>query len=234
MRRTWRTDLLYNVFRNYNEFSSEELKNMDIYQFGVFNGDSMREIVNIASNINLDFNTFNGYDVFSGMPKETNEPIFQDSWDPEKDPDAFNIVKKFGLNDSKQVSSFIENSLYTFNNQYKYKIYDGLVEETLPKCNDLKTAFYIDIDLDIYSPSKFVLDYMFKNNLITVGTLIGYDDWGGTPNFENYEHGESRAHKEICEKFNIKANKLFQIGNEFPHVHNVWVIEKIDFKQEKI
>jgi hypothetical protein len=228
MRETWRSSLLNNTFKNNNAFSNEQLINKDVYQFGVFNGDSMAEISNIMKNNNIAINNFNGYDVFSGMPKETEEPIFQDSWNPDKEPDAFNVVKKFCLNNTEQVVEVIENSLYNFNNNYKYKIFNGLVEDTLPQSKSvIKPAFYVDIDLDIYSPSKFVLDYMLENKLITEGTLIGYDDWGGTPNFENYEFGESRAHKEVCDKYNLTVKKIAQVGNTFPNVHNIWIVEKI-------
>ena len=66
-----------------------------------------------------------------------------------------------------------------------------------------------------------------ENNLIVPGTLIGYDDWGGTPGFEEFKDGESRAHKEIVDEWGIKMTKLYQCGNAYPHVQTVWIVEDI-------
>ena len=228
MRYTWRSQLLDEVVKKH---SNTDFKNMDIYQFGVFNGDSMREISSIFFNNKINFNCFNGYDVFTGMPKETEEPIFQNSWNPDIEPDVFNMVKKTSLASSSEFASFIKKECEEYNSLYQYKIFDGLVQNTLAESffnNNIKQAFYVDIDLDIYSPSYFVLDFMFKNKLINVGTYIGYDDWGGVPNYENYEFGEPRAHREVCEKYSVEMVKLYEVGNCFPHVHNIWVVKNIN------
>lgn len=43
----------------------------------------------------------------------------------------------------------------------------------------------------------------------TRGTYIGYDDWGDT---NLWIEGESRAHKEICEKYDISLEQGFSWG----------------------
>ena len=65
---------------------------------------------------------------------------------------------------------------------------------------------------------------MMDNDLIKVGTIVGYDDWGGTPDFESFKYGESRAHKEICDEYGLEMEMVLQNGNQFPHVQTVWVV----------
>lgn len=235
MRETWRSYLLSNELTKINYyFSNEEIKNFGVYQFGVFNGDSMREIKHIFYRNHIDINTLYGFDVFTGMPKETEEPIFQDCWNPDLHPDAFNVLKKLNVNSVEECISTINKSLLDLNSKFntntKIEIYGGLVQDTVHianKNNNLKRALYLDFDMDIYSPTKYVFEYFLNNKLIVEGTLIGYDDWGGTPNFETYGDGESRAHKEIIEQYGIEMSLCSQYGSQFPHVHNIWRVEKI-------
>jgi hypothetical protein len=230
----WRTNLLNIVFADYNNFSNEELLEMDAYQFGVLGGDSMVELASLLKKNRIELNSFNGFDVFTGMPKETEEPIFQDSWDPDIEPDAFNALKRLNLSNSKECADYVKNNVEQTFEKYKsntkVNIFPGLVEETLKKnikTSKFKKAFYVDFDLDIYSPTKYAFKFLVENNFIVPGTIIGYDDWGGTPGFENYENGESRAHKEIVDEYGIIMTKIFQIGDSFPHVQNVWVVDEV-------
>lgn len=235
MRETWRSYLLFNELTKLNYyFSSDEINNLGVYQFGVFNGDSMREIKHIFNANKININTLYGFDVFTGMPKETQEPIFQDSWNPDIKPDEFNVLKKLNVQSVDDCIKVIKDSLIKlnleFNTNTDIQIYGGLVQETIHKANQnnhLKPALYIDFDMDIYSPTKYVFEYMLNNKLILEGTLIGYDDWGGTPNFETFGDGESRAHKEIIDQYGIELSLCSQIGQQFPHVHNIWRVEKI-------
>jgi len=231
----WRTQLLNIVFNDYNQFSKQELSEMDAYQFGVLEGHSMRELSTLFIKNRVELNLFYGFDTFTGMPKETAEPIFQDSWNPDINPDEFNTVKRLNLENTDQCISLIGGQvkdIFVKNNyNINVKLFAGLVEDTLQeniKDNDFKKAFYVDFDLDIYSPTKYAFNFLMENDLIVPGTIIGYDDWGGTPGFRNCEDGESRAHKEIVDQYGIKITKLFEVGDSFPEgVQNVWIVEKV-------
>jgi hypothetical protein len=229
---SWRNSLLDIAVNDHNSFEKEELVNYDVYQFGVFNGGSMKEIASILNKHKIEVNAFHGFDVFTGMPKETAEPIFQDSWNPDIFPDEFNVLKYMSLDTPDDCAKYIEQEVQNIftsrNNQSKVSVVAGLVEETLPKQKDLKPAFYVDFDLDIYSPTKYVFDYLMENNLIVPGTLIGYDDWGGTPGFEEFKDGESRAHKEILDKWGISMTKLYQNGYAYPHVQTLWIVDSLE------
>ncbi len=132
------------------------------------------------------------------------------------------------LNDIEINENEVQNIFTGRNNQSKVSVIAGLVEETLPQQKDLKPAFYVDFDLDIYSPTKYAFDYLMENNLIVPGTLIGYDDWGGTPGFEEFKDGESRAHKEILDKWGISMTKLYQNGYAYPHVQTLWIVDSLE------
>ena len=229
---SWRNSLLDIAVNDHNSFEKEELVNYDVYQFGVFNGGSMKEIASILNKHKREVNTFHGFDVFTGMPKETAEPIFQDSWNPDIFPDEFNVLKYMSLDTpddcAKHVEEEVRNIFTGKNNQSKVSVVAGLVEKTLPKQKDLKPAFYVDFDLDIYSPTKYAFDYLMENDLIVPGTLIGYDDWGGTPGFEEFKDGESRAHKEILDKWGISMTKLYQNGYAYPHVQTLWIVDSLE------
>ena len=88
-------------------------------------------------------------------------------------------------------------------------------------------ALYVDFDLDIYSPTKFAKHIRMENNLIVPGTIIGYDDWGGTPGFEEMKDGESRAHREIIEEYGIGMQKLYQHWNYISPCANCFIVTEV-------
>jgi hypothetical protein len=217
MRDGWRYSLLPPYF-----ISGIEDSDAAVYQFGVYSGNSMDELsacLEFAPHIT----TMLGFDVFSGMPNDPGDQIFQDAWLPGN----FNAMIDFNSGSPREYADSLEHKLSNTFSHIKYKIYDGLVEDTLePNKDELPIAFYVDFDMDIYSPTLYAFDFLVRNNKIVEGTLIGYDDWGGAPH-DNFQHGESRAHKEICDKYNIDAFKLSEQDNGWPHKHNVWRIESI-------
>jgi len=45
--------------------------------------------------------------------------------------------------------------------------------------------------------------------------------------YQLVETAESRAHKEVTEKYGIVMSKLHQIGHGFPHIQNIWVVDEV-------
>jgi hypothetical protein len=88
----------------------------------------------------------------------------------------------------------------------------------------MKPAVFVDLDADIYSSTYTALDFMFRNGLIQRGTLLAYDDWGGTPGWQTYSDGESRAHNEICNKYKVQVQHMVQYGYSYPHVQKVFLV----------
>ena len=57
---SWRVSLLDIAINDYCEFDNPQ--DFDVYQYGVFNGGSMKEIANILSKHKKDVSTFRGFD----------------------------------------------------------------------------------------------------------------------------------------------------------------------------
>ncbi|MCB2126321.1 MAG: hypothetical protein H6897_14715 [Rhodobacteraceae bacterium] len=106
-------------------------------------------------------------------------------------------------------------------------IHPGWFSETLkPELvanGTFKPAAYVDIDADLYNSTMDVLNFLFSHKLIGPGTLIGYDDWGDT---ELWTAGESRAHKEIMEKYDVACAQLFSWG-ERPLIRKLFVVVRV-------
>ena len=106
-------------------------------------------------------------------------------------------------------------------------------EESLSNIDttNFKPASIIDMDCDLYSSTTTAFEFMVKHNLIQPGTIIIYDDWGGTTGYATYSDGQSRAHKEIFEKYNIKASLLTEVGPGHPHIHRFYQVNYINNKK---
>jgi len=86
-----------------------------------------------------------------------------------------------------------------------------------------RPAAYVDIDADLYNSTFQVLDFLFAHRLIRPGTLIGYDDWGDT---DLWTAGESRAHKEIMEKYGAACAQLVSWGEQ-PLIRKIFLVVDI-------
>jgi hypothetical protein len=182
--------------------------NCGIYQFGVWDGFSLQVLFNFYNRIKPnDELLFLGFDVFTGMPAETVEPDKQID-----EVGSFNLLKEYNVDNVEDAVTLLNEDLSKFLvPKHQLGLYQGLVEDTLDKfdVNTLPKALYVDMDLDIYSPTLYTLDFLFKNNIVGNGTIIGYDDWGQNyPQVPTYSSGESRAHKEIMEKYNVECEQL--------------------------
>jgi hypothetical protein len=194
----WRGDILTEPFRN-SKLSG------DVYQFGVATGYSMQVIGYILNDIRSDLHPrFFGFDVFTGMPVEANEPEFQLDT-----PGSFQLLTYVSASTFNEALTILQDDIKSnLKTNSELVIVPGLVESTLNNelisTHNLRPAFYIDMDMDIYSPTKHTLQFFCRNKLIVPGTLIGFDDWGQNyPTKPTYSCGESRAFKETVEEFGL-------------------------------
>jgi hypothetical protein len=166
------------------------------------------------------------FDSFEGLPEETKEPIAQDCWIK----GAFNACEKFNVKTVdecvqktekliKENANWNETDLVLIPGFYE----DILTDDIVSKYN-MKPAMFGDLDADIYSSTYIALDFMCRNNLIQRGTILAYDDWGGTPGWKTYSDGESRAHNEICSKYKLNVSCIAQYGCSYPHVQTVFLV----------
>jgi len=214
---TWRLNL-QNIIFDYNL--------TDIYEFGVYSGESVWDIKNIYDHNNIPIRKFFCFDSFVGLPEETKEPMAQDCWKK----GAFNACEKFNVTnvqDCIQATDKLIKQNSRWNNTdliYIPGFFEDSLTDDLVVKHDMKPAAFVDIDADIYSSTYTALDFLFRNKLVQRGTIIAYDDWGGTPGWKKCADGESRAHEEICNKYKIIAQCVAQYGLEFPHVQKVFLV----------
>ena len=120
-----------------------------VYQFGVFAGNSMRQL-----NKMLRPHTLWGIDSFEGLPK-TQQPNIHDwragAW--AADP---------------------RNASWPHNVRWVAGWYDQL-DDALVSTLGMQPAAYVDIDCDLYDSARAALDFAFRNRLIAEGTLVGYE-----------------------------------------------------------
>lgn len=218
----------FNQFGYDMSLTYETKKLKTIYQWGVCTGRSMLETVRHFKYSDVRIDKYFGFDTFTGMPEEKAEQVDQESWLP----GGLNAIEFLGVSNVEECTSRIYNELIEVDPKIQIHLLPGLAEETICDENNIKYGFspalIIDADFDIYSPTKFALNYFIKNRIIVEGTFIYYDDWGGVHGWEDMEKGEARAHKEICEEYNIEFELLGQIGSAFPHVQRLYQVTKVN------
>ncbi len=196
-----------------------------VYQFGVFNGDSMQKLLEIFRDAGRHLEGMYGFDSFIGFPKT--DENYQDTWVE----GGLNAVEHLG---AKSVDDCLMKILDRLNPHVPntasiISLTPGFFCDTLTDEETLGfklgPAALIDIDVDLYSSAKEVLDFVVKNGILRQGTLLWYDDWGGSPRWKEDADGESLAHKEMCETWHIECEMLHQVGNDFPHVQRLYVVK---------
>lgn len=86
--------------------------------------------------------------------------------------------------------------------------YNVSLTPTLAVERGMRTAQYVDVDVDLYVSAHQALDWLFAQKLVTPGTLIGYDDWWpiscmdlrGDP----LRSGEGLAHAQVARKYAVE------------------------------
>lgn len=189
----------------------ETLKdNGQFYCFGVAHGSTVDGLVTGLRDRGMDVPHMHLFDSFEGLPAE----------DPGVQVPAVWNVGAFSapLPELKMKLAALEM------NDERCTIHKGWFSDTLKpelvESGAFKCAAYVDIDADLYNSTLDVLDFMFAHRLIQAGTLIGYDDWGDT---DLWTAGESRAHKEIMAKYDVKCAQLFSWG-EPPLIRKLFLV----------
>jgi hypothetical protein len=192
----------------------------DVYQFGVATGTGLRLIGRKMKETNIPVESYHGFDVFTGMPEEENEPIFELNWSG----GPFNELARRGLDSVEGVANALVQEWDAENPGCTLYIYAGLFKHSLPFLNEegkdllgrMHPALVVHIDCDLYTSTIEALEFMYSNNLIQAGTMIIYDDWGGTKSWQQAHSGESRAHKEMTIKYSVSYHHCYQFGISHP------------------
>lgn len=203
------------IIYNLHNFLKEDLRLFDVYEFGVCDGNSLREICEVFNYKKFQPRNIFGFDSFIGLPEEQNDPLNQYV------KGDFNASERLKANSVEETKSIVYNKIMEKCNASHLYLIDGFFSETL--CDELVEkysmgpAYLANIDCDTYSSSIECLDFMFRNNLVKPNTLLRFDDWGSL-GYQNCESGESRAFLEITEKYKVKYEIVDSInwGNPPP------------------
>jgi len=200
--------------------------NMDeltaFYQFGVYTGKSIVTAFNALGKAEKHIDVIYGFDSFEGLPertdKERQEAIERHGyylWESGQ----YSSNELYEVDDSKELlQTVFDNNLDAEVKLIKGWFEDILNQDTVKKY-DLQPAAYIDIDVDTYTSSVEVLDFIFSEGIAVPGTIIGFDDWGGTPEWKTMGDGMSKACMEAIEKYKLSLQIFSKTGEDFPHVH---------------
>lgn len=197
------------------------------YQFGVYTGKSMVICLDALQRGEKNIDYVYGFDSFEGLPERTNEErdaTLKKHGEYLWSGGDYSTDEFYGVKNSQE---FLQG-LFDEKFMAETKLIRGFYEDTLNKETvkkyDLQPAAYIDIDVDTYESCVEVLNFIFTENIVETGTILGFDDWGGTPGWENLSDGVSKALYEATEKYKLDIRLVGSLGNTYPHVHTLFVV----------
>lgn len=183
----------------------------DIYHFGIWFGGSVCELANALSSTGKFRHLC--FDSFEGVPLDSREPLWHPEWHPETGHYNAYSAKTWMQTSSVEEAVIKVKQFISSNIDEEFLLipgyYENSLQSSLLKKFKLNPATYIDVDCDIYGSTIECLSFMINNNLIRKGTVIGFDDWKCTPDWENFSSGESRAWKELSMYYNIDWKFLY-------------------------
>lgn len=168
---------------------------LGVVEFGAGRGGSLARILEHIVDNKLNLYVM-GYDSWKGLPKEA---------------EGISLFKKFKegafnfLGAVEDPAESIRGKLGNPSNLF-------LRQSTFDKIPDgdaslINKAVIVHIDCDLYISAYQALDWLFKNKLIALHTLIAYDEYWSTDDYEN--SGECKAHQEIMLKYNCVTEEIF-------------------------
>ncbi|MBF8263317.1 MAG: hypothetical protein HW387_982 [Parachlamydiales bacterium] len=174
------------------------------YQFGIFNGTSLRWIYEMYRFYHLSPEKILAFDSFEGLPEEQ-EGIPRLSGHSKG---AYNVkaIENYKKDSPHQIIDKIKATLpdNLISIDWHIGFFEQILTESFMDTNP-RPAFWVDIDVDLYISTIQVLDFMLRKHLIVPSTIVSFDDWGAT---EEYKGGESLAWKEMCEKYSVSAKEI--------------------------
>ena len=139
----------------------------DILEFGVFKGASLIRFLTYRSILENNFSRkIIGFDTFSKFPMQ-------------KEKSDIKIIKEFTLDAGNPISKDELNSILIKKRFENFELIEGKVEDTLKKFiekNRNTKISLLHLDMDVYKPTKYVLDILEKR--IVKNGIILIDDYG--------------------------------------------------------
>ena len=192
----WRVPCLEHLVRS---CQSRACGHLDLYEFGVYTGRSMRGVTQFLAKRNVSFRRLWGFDSFEGLPLEDlREPsrytrLTQTQWSR----GAFNAADVLHAHTFTELTAKLDAYIADKRVRWVRGFFNDSLTSELAKQKNMQPALFVDVDCDLYTSAHEALDWMFQNRLIAPGAIVGYDDWkvGG-------DSGEKRAHQEVAARYN--------------------------------
>ena len=163
----------------------------DIVECGVFKGVSLTRFLTYRSILENNFSRkIIGFDAFGKFPKQ-------------KQKSDKNFIKKWESLAGDGISKSELNNILLNKKFENYELIEGDVFKTIPnflKNNNTKKIALLHLDMDVYKPTKFVINKLF--NKMSKNGIILIDDYSETV-------GATKAIDEFLKiKKNLKIKKL--------------------------
>ena len=187
----------------------------DVIEFGTLQGNTGKVFNELIKSHNIKFNKWWGCDSFLGLPAEDPNVIQHSNW-PVGEFNATNWGGHASVEAAMEsIKKYIDCGFLPI------QLVAGYYSESLTDefAKQVKPLAFIHMDCDLYISCYQALDWMARNKLLIPGTVILYDDWG---NGEEYDGGESLAHKQIAEKYNLDWEFLTKPLFSPPNVNSVF------------
>lgn len=199
---------------------------MDIYQFGVYTGISMQQILWAMDTRSVDTKHWTrvspnlewmrkqvhgagafprrlwGFDSFMGLPAEVAQGKDSDYIERNHFANGTWDARKLFRTSSP---AKLMDKVYSYLNDTRVHLVKGFYSKSLTNelAREMRPALYVDIDCDLYSSAAAALSWLFQHRLVRRGTVIGYDDWA-----QGGSNGEQKAHLEMSNVFGVKFQKI--------------------------
>lgn len=163
----------------------------DVLEFGVYKGSSFIQLLSFRQFYeNSDSRSIVGFDTFGKFPDNL-----------ELDSDV-SFVKRFKKEGGESISK-TDLEKFLFKKKFSnYSLIKGNILKTLPdylKRNPEKRFSLVHIDVDVYEPTKFVLENIWTK--IVIGGIIILDDYAAV-------EGASKAIEEFIHDKKISIQKM--------------------------
>ena len=177
-------------------------KDLDVYEFGVYTGVSMRDIAKRVHG----FGHLWGFDSFVGLPQETKGEHLEGShWKP----GGFSAADALGEWKLPALLDQLRETIRYENTSFVPGFYSTSLTSQLRHSKPFQPALLIDVDVDLHSSALECLTWMFEQRLVLPGTtIVRYDDWRNM----RQRGGEARAHREVTKRFNVTWRNLAKPG----------------------
>ncbi len=183
--------------------------NSDIYEFGVYKGESLGLILDDLDDNKIYYNNVFGIDSFEGLPESGSFEKFQEGAYSTEALYGSGYIEELVKNlDISEQDDWDWGKTYFIKSWYNELVLDKFSVKPQP-------ALFVHIDCDLRQSAYDALNFMFKNNLINENTLIAFDE---------YLLSDQKNHKMIMpdspchawwalvKKYNVNCEEIFHVN----------------------